>query len=75
MRKAITIGIALYLAIISIIGVCDTLNNGVEKRAQAQEVRTERLEKNQAELEEQVERQRQKTEDALKKQQANHQTQ
>ena len=71
MRKAITIGIALYVVCISIIGICDTLNNGVEKRAQAQEVRTERLEKNQEELQEQVERQRQKTEDYLKKQQAN----
>ena len=70
MRKAITIGIALYVVCISIIGVCDTLNNGVKKRAQAQEVRTERLEKNQKELQEKVERQRQKTEDALKKQQA-----
>ena len=71
MRKAITTCIALYLVAISIIGICDTVNNGVEKRAQAQEVLTERLERNQAELEEKVELQRQKTEDALKQQQAN----
>ena len=71
MRKTIKICIALYLVVISIIGICDTVNNGVERRAQAQEVLTERLERNQAELEEKVELQRQKTEDALKQQQAN----
>ena len=71
MRKGIAICIALYVVVISIIGICDTVNNGVEKRAQAQEVLTERLERNQAELEEKVELQRQKTEDALTQQQAN----
>jgi len=71
MRKGIAICIALYVVVISIIGICDTVNNGVEKRAQAQEVLTERLERNQAELEEKVELQRQKTEDALKQQQEN----
>ena len=65
MRKAITTCIALYVVVISIIGICDTVNNAVEKRAQAQEVLTERLERNQARLQEQVMRRQQKLDDNM----------
>lgn len=57
----------LYLAGITIVGICDTLNNGVEKRAAAQELRSERLERNQAILEERVARRQQRMADNMKR--------
>ena len=56
-----------YLVGITIVGICDTLNDGVEKRAKAQEIRCERLERNQAILEEQVARRQQKMADDMKR--------
>ena len=60
-------GGVFYLAGITIIGVIDTLNNGVEKREITQERRSERLERNQARLQEQVERRQQKMADNMKR--------
>ena len=60
----------LYVIGMSIIGVYDTLNGGVEKRTKAQEVRSETLERNQARLQEQVVRRQQKMEVDMKKRQA-----
>ena len=56
-----------YVIGITIIGICDTLNNGVEKRAKAQDIRSERLERNQAILQEKVAQRQQKTADDMKK--------
>ena len=56
-----------YLAGITIVGIIDTLNNGVEKREIAQERRSERLERNQERLHEQVERRQQKLADDMKR--------
>ena len=50
------IGGLFYAAGITIIGICDTLNGGVEKRAKAQERRSERLKRNQIALQERVAR-------------------
>ena len=60
----------LYVIGISIIGICDTLSGGVEKRAKEQEVRSEKLKRDQAELQEIVWRQQQKMADDMKKRQA-----
>jgi len=57
----------LYVVGITIVGVIDTLNNGVEKREIAQERRSERLERNQARLQGQVERRQQKMADDMKR--------
>jgi len=59
-----------YVIGITIIGICDTLNDGVRKRDEAQNIRSERLERNQAELQEQVARRQQKMEDDMKRRQA-----
>ena len=66
-RRYLVMIALLYVIGISIIGVCDTLNNGVEKREKAQEIRSERLERNQERLEEQVARRQQKLEDDMRK--------
>ena len=58
-----------YVIGITIIGVYDTLTGGVAKRAKAQEKRSERLERNQSILQEQVARRQQKTDNAMKKRQ------
>ena len=58
-------GGVLYLAGITIVGIIDTLNNGVEKREIAQERRSERLERNQARLQEHVMRRQQKLDDHM----------
>jgi len=60
------VGIAFVIGI-TIIGVVDTLNDGVRKREEAQFIRSERLERNQERLEEQVARRQQQTNDSLKK--------
>ena len=57
----------LYLVGITIVGICDTLNDGVRKRDQAQNVRSERLERNQTMLQEQVARRQQKMANDLKR--------
>ena len=59
-----------YVIGITIIGICDTLNDGVRKRDMAQEIRSERLERNQAILEERVARRQQKTTDDMRRRQA-----
>ena len=64
-RRAIMAGILCVVAI-TIIGICDTLNDGVRKREEAQDRRSERLERNQIRLEEQVERRQKRTDDYLK---------
>ena len=56
-----------YVAGITIIGICDMLNDGVEKRAKAQDRRSERLEKNQSILQEQVARRQEKMADDMKR--------
>ena len=53
-------GILPYVIGITIIGVIDTLNDGVKKRAKAQDIRSERLERNQAILQDNVARRQQK---------------
>ena len=58
-------GGVFYLVGITIVGIIDTLNNGVEKREIAQERRSERLERNQARLQEQVMRRQQKLDDNM----------
>ena len=60
-------GGVFYLVGITIIGIIDTLNNGVEKRDIAQERRSERLERNQERLQEQVARRQQKMADNMKR--------
>ena len=59
-----------YVVGITIIGICDTLNGGVEKREKAQEVRSERLERNQLAVQERMVRQQQKMADDMKRRQA-----
>jgi len=56
-----------YLVGITIVGICDTLNGGVEKRAVAQDFRSERLNRQQAILQEQVVRRQQKTADSMRR--------
>ena len=55
-----------YVIGITVIGICDMLNDGVEKRAEAQDIRSERLERNQAALQEQAERRQKKMADNMK---------
>ena len=57
----------LYVLGITVIGICDTLNDGVRKRDKAQGIRSERLERNQAALQEQVTRRQQKMADDMKR--------
>ena len=57
----------LYVVGITIIGICDTLNGGVEKREKAQELRSERLERNQIAVQERMIRQQQKMADDMKR--------
>ena len=63
------VGGILYSTGISIIGVCDTLNDGVRKRAIEQEMRTEKLERQQAELQERVAQRQQKMTEDIKRRQ------
>jgi len=63
-------GGVLYLVGITIVGIIDTLNNGVEKREIAQEKRSERLERNQSRLQEQVMRRQQKLDEDMYRRQA-----
>ena len=71
MKRRVFMIAMVYVIGITIIGICDTLNGGVEKRAKAQEIRSEKLEKNQAELQAQVERRQQKMEEDMKRRQVN----
>lgn len=68
-RSAFMVGIVFVIGI-TIIGICDTLNDGVRKREEAQNIRSERLERNQEILEERVARRQQKLEDDMKRRQA-----
>ena len=61
------VGIVFVVIGMTIIGVCDTLNDGVRKRDEAQSIRSERLERNQERLEEQVARRQQKMADNMKR--------
>ena len=63
-------GGVFYLVGITIVGIIDTLNNGVEKREIAQERRSERLERNQIAVQERMLRQQQKMADDMRKRQA-----
>ena len=60
----------LYVIGITIIGICDTLNGGVEKRAEAQDIRSAKLEMDRIALRERVAQQQQKMTDDMKKRQA-----
>ena len=60
----------LYAIGMTIIGICDTRNGGVEKRAKEQEQRSRRLERNQAMLQAQAAQRQQKLDADMKKRQA-----
>ena len=70
-RRFLFMGGLFYVLGITIIGICDTLNHGVEKREKAQAERSARLERNQELLQEQVARRQQKLDDDMKRRQAN----
>ena len=69
MKNRYFIAALCYVVGITIIGICDTLNGGVNKREKAQEIRSERLERNQINLQENVLRQQQKMVDDMKRRQ------
>ena len=65
--RKLKIVVVAFVIGMTIIGICDTLNDGVQKREDAQIIRSERLERNQERLEEQVARRQQQTNDSLNK--------
>ena len=67
-RRHLMIGLICVIGI-TIIGICDTLNDGVAKREKEQEIRSERLERNQDRVQERLLRQQQKMYDDMKRRQ------
>ena len=70
MKSRHFMGVAFYVIGITIIGVCDILNDGVRKREIAQDIRSDRLERNQIKVQERVIRQQEKMLSDMKRRQA-----